>query len=384
VAALSRYLPNALAPEGQVSLELELKTGRQLQGFFSLTNAGTRPVGNLTPLRDISAHVRLDGTHATLEDFRGQIGGQPVRATGFVTFPDPEHLDYQLNLQGTNVPLARSLEFLLRGDFNVQLRGSNNLPPLVSGTVNLRDGLYLQHASALVWSGPKRPELRPPYFSVTNEPFADWRTDLSISGDRFLRVRTPIFSGLASAALKLKGTLRAPVLTGDARVNSGRLLFPFGTLNVNHGSASFSGNDAQGPDLQINAAGRNYRYDVQLDVKGPAADAQVTFSSTPPLTSEAILLMLTAGEMPHSRFEFSSEARAGRLATFLGKDLLSRYLGSDQGEERLIIRTGENVSEEGRLTYSVEYRLTDRWSIIGEYDEFNAFNTDLKWKVFTR
>jgi translocation and assembly module TamB len=94
--------------------------------------------------------------------------------------------------------------------------------------------------------------------------------------------------------------------------------------------------------------------------------------------------MLTAGEMPQSHFEFSSEARAGRLATFLGKDLLSRYLGSDQGEERLIIRTGENVSEEGRLTYSVEYRLTDRWSIIGEYDEFNAFNTDLKWKVFTR
>ncbi|MNC97782.1 hypothetical protein D3C83_155580 [compost metagenome] len=50
----------------------------------------------------------------------------------------------------------------------------------------------------------------------------------------------------------------------------------------------------------------------------------------------------------------------------------------------MIVRTGESVSEDGRLTYSVEYRLTDRWSIIGEYDEFNAFNTDLKWKVFTR
>lgn len=384
VAALSRYLPDALAREGQVSLDLELKPGRQLQGFLSLTNAATRPLGELTPLRDIAAQVRLDGARATLEDFRGQIGGQPVRATGFVTFPDRERLDYQLNLRGTNVPLARSLEFLLRGDFNVQLRGSNNLPPLVSGTVNLRDGLYLQHASALVWSGPKRPELRPPYFSVTNEPFADWRTDLSISGDRFLRVRTPIFSGLASTRLKLKGTLRAPVLTGDARVNSGRILFPFGTLNVNQGFVSFSGNDAQGPDLQINASGRNYRYDVRLDVKGPADDAQVTFSSTPPLTSEAILLMLTAGELPQSQFEFSSEARAGRLATFLGKDLLSRYLGNDQGEERLIIRTGENVSEEGRLTYSVEYRLTERWSIIGEYDEFNAFNTDLKWKVYSR
>jgi len=384
VAALSRYLPHALAPEGQVSLNLELKTGRQLQGLLSLTNAATRPFGEITPLRDIAAQVRLDGDRATLEDFRGQVGGQPVRASGFVTFPDREHLDYQLSLRGTNVPLARSAEFLLRGDFDVQLRGSNNLPPLLSGAVNLRDGLYVQHASALVWSGPKRTELNPPYFSVTNQPFADWKTDLTITGDRFLRVRMPIFSGLISTGLKLKGTLRAPELTGDARVNSGRILFPFGTLNMNQAYASFSGSDARGPDLQISAAGRNYRYDVRLEVKGPAEVAQVTFSSTPPLTSEAILLMLTAGEMPESSFGFSSGARAGRLASFLGKDLLSRYLGSDQGEERLIIRTGENVSEDGRLTYSVEYRLTDRWSIIGEYDEFNAFNTDLKWKVFTR
>jgi translocation and assembly module TamB len=64
--------------------------------------------------------------------------------------------------------------------------------------------------------------------------------------------------------------------------------------------------------------------------------------------------------------------------------LLSRYLGNEGAEERLIIRSGEDVSEEGRLTYSVEYRLSERWSVIGEYDEYNAFNTDLKWKVFAR
>ena len=119
-------------------------------------------------------------------------------------------------------------------------------------------------------------------------------------------------------------------------------------------------------------------------MKGPADGANVILSSTPPLTSEQILLMLTAGEVPQSDFSFSNGARAGRLGTFLGTDLLSRYWGSDPAKERLIFRTGESISGAGRLTYSVEYRLTDRWSIIGAYDEFNAFNTDLKWKVFTR
>jgi translocation and assembly module TamB len=258
------------------------------------------------------------------------------------------------------------------------------VPPVVSGGVNLHDGLYLQHASAVVWSGPKRPELRPPYFSVTNEPLADWKLDLAVSGNRFLRVRTPIFGGLLSANLKLKGSLRAPVLTGDVNANSGRLLFPFGTLTLNQGYASFSGNDARGPDLQFSASGRNYRYDLRVEVKGPAEVAKVTFSSTPPLTAEQILLLLSAGELPQMDYAFSSGARAGRLATFAGKDLISRYVGNEGAEERLIIRTGEGISQEGRLTYSVEYKLTDRWSLIGEYDEFNAFNTDLKWKIFER
>ncbi len=384
VAALARYLPQVLAPEGKLSAELELQPGKKFAGRVTFTNVATRPLGQLAPVRDIAAQLQLDQQRARLTTFRGQIGGQPITAAGSVSFSRGEPLRYELNLQGTNVPLARSLDFLLRGDFDVQLRGSSNAPPTLAGDVRLHDGLYVQHASGLVWSGPRRPELRPPYFSITNRPVADWRMDLTISGARFLRVRTPVFTGLLSANLKLSGPLRQPVLTGDVAADSGRVIFPFGSLDLNQGFASFSGNDPQGPELQISAAGRNYRYDVRLDVKGPASNAGVTFAATPPLTSEQILLMLTAGELPQTDYTFSSSARAGRLATFLGRDLLSRFLGSGPNEERLIIRTGESISEEGQLTYSVEYRLTDRWSVIGEYDEYNAFNTDLKWKLFVR
>jgi translocation and assembly module TamB len=386
VAALAAYLPEVLAPEGRLSATLNLKPGKQLQGLLTLTNAATRPMGPITPLRDIVGVVQFDGQRAELQNLRAQIGGQPIRAGGFVTLPDQygSGLDYNINLSGTNVPLARSPELLLRGDFAVTLRGGSNQPPRLAGTVTLRDGLFVQHASALVWNSPRRPEWRPPYFSVTNQPFADWNVDLAVRGNRFLRVRTPVFSSIASADFQLRGSLRTPVLTGDARVNSGRLIFPFGSLEIDQGLVSFSGNDPRGPELQFNASGRNYRYDLRLEVEGPADGANVIFSSTPPLGSEQILLMLTAGEIPQSEYAYTDTARAGRLVTFLGQDLLSRYLGSDPARERLIIQTGESISEAGQLTYSIEYRLSDRWSIIGEYDEFNAFNTDLKWKVFNR
>jgi translocation and assembly module TamB len=71
----------------------------------------------------------------------------------------------------------------------------------------------------------------------------------------------------------------------------------------------------------------------------------VTLSSTPPLTSEQILLMLTAGELPQTDSCVLERARAGRLATFAGKDLISRFVGNE-AEERLIIRTGESISQE--------------------------------------
>jgi translocation and assembly module TamB len=386
VAAVAAYLPEVLAPEGRLSATLDLEPGKQLQGRLTLTNAATRPLGPITPLRDIDGVVQFDGQRAELQNFRAQIGGQPIRADGFMTVPerDGSGLDYHVNLSGTNVPLARSPELLLRGDFAVTLRGGSKQATRLAGTVTLRDGLFVQNASALVWNSPRRPEWRPPYFSVTNQPFANWSVDLAVRGNRFLRVRTPVFSSIASADFQLRGSLRTPVLTGDARVNSGRLIFPFGALAIDQGLVSFSGNDPRGPELQINASGRNYRYDLRLEVEGPADGANVIFSSTPPLGSEQILLMLTAGEIPQSDYAYTDTARAGRLVTFLGQDLLSRYLGSDPAKERLIIQTGESISEAGQLTYSIEYRLSDRWSIIGEYDEFNAFNTDLKWKVFNR
>ena len=94
--------------------------------------------------------------------------------------------------------------------------------------------------------------------------------------------------------------------------------------------------------------------------------------------------MLTAGEIPRQgEFSFTPEQRAQRLAFFVGRGMLSD-LGIGGDSNRLTVRSGENVTETGRPTYSVEYELTHDWSVIGQYDRFNDFNLMLKYRVYSK
>ena len=42
------------------------------------------------------------------------------------------------------------------------------------------------------------------------------------------------------------------------------------------------------------------------------------------------------------------------------------------------------ISETGKSTYNVEYKLSKHWALVGEYDQFNAFNVGLKWKIYSK
>jgi len=160
--------------------------------------------------------------------------------------------------------------------------------------------------------------------------------------------------------------------------------FPFASLSVQQGVITLGSQDPYHPQISVAAASKQFGYDIRMEVSGPVDAPIIQFSSTPPLTSEQILLMVTAGEMPQGTFSLSAQQRAQTVALFLGRDLLTK-LGIGQGtDQRLSVRTGEEISEQGRPTYNVEYKLTDRWSLTGEYDRFGDFNAGLKWRIFSK
>ena len=95
------------------------------------------------------------------------------------------------------------------------------------------------------------------------------------------------------------------------------------------------------------------------------------------------MLMITSGQVPRTDFNLSTDQRAQKLGMFVGRNVLSQ-LGFGGGSENLTIRSGESISERGRSTYSIEYKLTEDVSVVGEYDRFDEYNAGIEWRVFSK
>lgn len=385
IAALAPYFPSVLLPQGQVDLDLSLSARGPWSGHISLSGAGTRPLGALGPLRDIQAQITAENRTLKLERVEAAFGGKPVTVTGTIEIPPGRLPRYDLSVTGEALPFVRQEGLLVRGNVALKLASdAQGGPPLISGEVVLRDSLFLSDVRALVPNGQgSGPERRPPYFAVPQEPFNHWRLDVKLAGQRFLRARTTVFNGTASMKFSLLGTLGDPRAVGEVRIDEGQVLFPFARFDLGDASVRLTEENPYDPQLGVFGTSRRYGYDLKLELTGPASAPNLVFTSNPPLTSEQVLLLVMAGETPKNEVNYSTSQRFARLGTYFGQSLLGSLSGGEGGD-RLTINSGERISRQGRETYDVEYALDRRWTLVGEYDEFDEYNIGLKRRILPR
>jgi translocation and assembly module TamB len=389
ISAFQPLLPEYFSPQGQVSLDAQLLPGGNFEGELDIAGARTRPFPNVGPIRDIQLSAKFRNFVIQLEKASGLVGGSLVSMSGEgdLSGSDWQKEDvppFKFQLRGTNVPLSRQPESVIRSDLRLSIRKTNGAPAVVFGVVHMRDSFYLSDLTDLVPGKIASPSRRPPYFSIEDKPFADWRLALHVEGEKALRVRSTLFNGQITPNLRIQGTLKEPIALGDMKVDTGMVRFPFSDFQVQQGLVTLSSDNPYRPTLLVSAGSRRFGYDVKMDVTGFADAPIIQFSSTPPLSSEQLVLMVTAGELPRTGATLSPQQRAQTAALFVGKDLLAKFGFGDSSEPRLTITSGQEMSEEGKPTYNIEYKLTDRWALEGEYDRFNAYNAGLKWRVYSK
>jgi translocation and assembly module TamB len=396
LAPFAGYLPAWLVPEGKARADLALKPGGRLEGGVAVSGVGTRPLGELGAVREFQAELVFAGQTVCLTNVAAEIGGQRLAIWGQAVLdpasrPVAAFLEkgalppFELHVRGKHLPLVRRPNLLLRADVDLALTNDPAATPLITGRVTLRDGLFLADVKSLVPDRAASPAQRPPYFSLAGGPWADWRLQVAVTGEGFMRVQTPLFRGRLSTILQLTHTLKEPVALGEVKIQTGTVTFPFGSLEVKHGFVSLTSDDPFRPRLDVQAGALRYGHEVKLDVSGPADSPLVQFSSVPPLSSEQILLMLSTGQMPYGMGPSSTASqRAQGLALFVGENFLTQLGMGGSDKEQLFMRSGEQISDSGRATYEVEYGLTRDLSVIGGYDRFDQYNLNLKWRVYSK
>ena len=385
IAALAPRLPGFLAPVGRLQIDAQISAGGELSGGIRLRDAATRPLGPLGIMQEIQAEAQLSGQTIEVKNLSAVTGGQPVTLSGKIKVPIGESPSYDLALKGNNLPLVRRTGLLLRADLDLKLITQKDNVTEVTGTVNLHDSMFLSDVRALIpRGGGGGPARRPPFFSIDASPVNAWRLGVEVHGDRFLRLRSAVFVGVASAHFRLSGTLAEPRATGEASVDSGQVLLPFAAFRVEQGSVRLTESDPYELRLFLTGTSRRYGYDLRMELTGTATEPVLAFSSNPPLEAKQVLMMVTAGETPRDEVTYSGTQRVTRLGTYLGQSLINNFGGDAADADRLSISSGERVSRQGRETYDIEYRLSDRFTLVGEYDEFDDYNAGVRWKILPR
>ncbi|MEO6994750.1 MAG: translocation/assembly module TamB domain-containing protein [Lacunisphaera sp.] len=384
LAVLSKHLPNLIAPKGRLRARVDLAMGGKFSGELHLVDATARPVPPFSTLQEINADLTLSDRTLTVQKLTAKLGSEPVVVDGSVTLVPGEAPRLALGLKGTNLPVIRNTGLLIRNDVDLHALTDAKGITRVSGTITLRDCLVLANLSALLPTGQRGVTRQPPYFSVDVDPFRSWPLAVEVRGQQAIRIRTTVFNGTASARFQLGGTLGEPRAVGELTVTDGQVLFPFATFNVQFGTLRLRESDPFHAVVNVTATAQRHDYQLRLEATGQLPTPNLVLSSTPALDAEDVLLMVMTGQPPANDAATTSSTgqRLAVLGAYLGKGIFDD-LGYG-GDNRLEISTGEQVSLQGRETYDFEYKLSKRWSLTGEYDQFDSYNAGLKWRVYTQ
>jgi translocation and assembly module TamB len=367
-------LPKVFRSTGTLTGTVRLKEGLQLGGELRARNFGLRPTAATSAIDAIDADLRLDGRRVILEKMTGSTGGGDLELTGSLDTTDPDDPSYQLRLRGKDVPVARTPSLVIRSDLDLKLDDPGGEGPArLTGKLDFQNSTFLLEIDPFAPNVRGGPSARPPYFSVEAQPFADWELEVRLTGEDFLRVRSSVLSTSLSANLRLEGTLGEPLLLGSVRTEEGTLRFPGMNLRIESAEAFLLPQSPHTLLLEASGIGRSQSTIVTMNVTGSAQSPQVTFGSTPSLSNAEILRVLTTGS-----------TQGGGGAQALGLYLGRIFAGVDGGSDRLTVELGEDVSENGRSTLEVLYRLNRRWSLQGEYDIYDNYNLNLRRLLYEK
>ncbi|MGH9344535.1 MAG: translocation/assembly module TamB domain-containing protein [Terriglobia bacterium] len=440
---LSLRLSAHLAPPVEISLDLSgnaqasllqlFDPSLQAAGSFSVNLHGSGPAGqpalsgeigvhNLSvrygslplPLSGLNGTIALKGNRATIQSLREETGQTSIELSGYATLGQIPTVDLAAKFQYVRFEYPTGFTSILSG--GLSLTGSTESGRL-SGDVTVGEMFVSEDFNLVNWLGATGISLETPSVGslagASPTLASKVRLNVHVITNPTVRLDSPTLSYVATIDANVRGTLARPVATGNIHLREGQARIAGNTYQIKRGDITMTSPYQTTPVLDIEAETRVERYDLTIEISGPADRAKMSYRSDPPLPSEQILSLLTLGYAPQQALMSSSGAQrmgavgagsllttalssqvSGRFQKLFGVSRISidpNLLGpTSAGGARITVE--EQVSRDLTITYStntaaaqqrdirLRWDVSNKISLIGERDINGVYGVEIRFR----
>ncbi len=249
--------------------------------------------GVALPFEDADAQARFlaDGEVA-LDWFDAQFGPGRVHLEGNVTLDGFRPRGLLLFAELRDLAYEAPPGVFYGGDADFQLTGTVDAPEL-RGDVRLERFSFKRHVSLnqlIIDALRRRPQAVGDAWEQSN-----LFVDLSLRGDRDLRVDNNLAHADLAVDIRARGYLPSPEVWGQVRILGGTARVRSLDYELARSTLDFLGDVEQAPRIDLRARAETSGYFITVEVTGPLDDYQVLLTSVPPLQDTDILALLLLG-----------------------------------------------------------------------------------------
>ena len=285
------------------------------------------------------------------------------------------------------------------GDFTFS---GNGFPFLLKGNYNVSDGLVTKAFggdNGELYSISRRDAYLPDF--LVQENFIPLLVDMNVDLSKGVQVKNDLVDGRALGNLTIRGNPSKPAIGGTITAEKdSKVFFRNTTFNVVSANIGFNGTTEIDPKLYVSARARIDPYDVNLLVQGTGTKPELLLSSTPNLAEKDIVSLLAFGATDTN---LDKNVKSGEQSANIGSigasgivqhnpisDAIKERLGFDvqfttgfddtntsvqkivatrQFGSKVTITGGYSSGRAQSAEGSVRYRLSDRLSLVGTYEQ---------------
>lgn len=300
-------------------------------------------------ISEIKYTVIFDNNRMLLKNFNGSYGGGKIVADGNaeLRFPFPR-LNIRSSLRDVRIPILKKSNIVVNSDLRLV---GDKIPYVLTGDITLIHGEVLDELEELASSamtGGSYQRFVPKAYVKGGVGIV--KNDFKLNIINPVSVKNSLLDLKINGDVDVSGTLLSPFFNGEVGIvgTESKITFKGHEFILSKGRVKFlDQNRKEKPDINFEGKSQINEYDISLVVSGSVDKLIVDMNSSPPLSQENILSLLTIGVTNDVSKSLGDRERQSVTTLSIGSLLVDQ------------LKINQNLNENLGLRLSVQPEITE-------------------------